>query len=150
MTLFVLAIFTATYAGMALGVSRFAYRSHRHCPGGKYPAACRRRAANVGDRRGDRFPTLFILFGLMILSAQFAAAGFYDWCALRIARARRSPLALLAVTVVVAGGLSAVLANDVVVFAMTPMLCVGLKGRGLDPRPSIALAGPPTPAPPPP
>ena len=61
---------------------------------------------------------------------------------LRIARARRSPLALLAVTVVVAGGLSAVLANDVVVFAMTPMLCVGLKGRGLDPRPYlIALAG---------
>ena len=41
-----------------------------------------------------------------------------------------------------AGGLSAVLANDVVVFAMTPMLCVGLKGRGLDPRPYlIALAG---------
>jgi Na+/H+ antiporter NhaD/arsenite permease-like protein len=35
-----------------------------------------------------------------------------------------------------------VLANDVVVFAMTPMLCVGLKGRGLDPRPYlIALAG---------
>src|SRR4051812_12146684 len=88
------------------------------------------------------FPTLFILFGLMILSAQFAAAGFYDWCALRIARARRSPLALLAGTVVVAGGLSAVLANDVVVFAMTPMLCAGLRGRGLDPRPYlIALAG---------
>lgn len=37
------------------------------------------------------FPTLFILFGLMILSAQFAAAGFYDWCALRVATARRSP-----------------------------------------------------------
>lgn len=36
-------------------------------------------------------------------------------------------------TVAVSGGLSAVLANDVVVFAMTPMLCVGLKGRGLDP-----------------
>ena len=55
-----------------------------------------------------------------------------------IARARRSPLALLALTVAVAGGLSAVLANDVVVFAMTPMLCAGLKGRGLDPRPFLS------------
>ena len=84
----------------------------------------------------------------MILSAQFAAAGFYDWCA-PASRARRSPLALLAVTVVVAGGLPAVLANDVVVFAMTPMLCVGLKGRGLDPRPYLShWREPPTPAPP--
>ena len=34
------------------------------------------------------------------------------------------------------------LANDVVVFAMTPMLCKGLARRGLDPRPFvIALAG---------
>jgi Na+/H+ antiporter NhaD/arsenite permease-like protein len=38
--------------------------------------------------------------------------------------------------------LSAVLANDVVVFAMTPMLIKGLLRRGLDPRPYlIALAG---------
>jgi Na+/H+ antiporter NhaD/arsenite permease-like protein len=142
-TLFVLAIFTATYAGMALG--RF--------PGLRIDRTGIALVASILLLAGGAlqtseiagaidFPTLFILFGLMILSAQFAAAGFYDWCALRIARARRSPLALLAVTVVVAGGLSAVLANDVVVFAMTPMLCVGLKGRGLDPRPYlIALAG---------
>jgi Na+/H+ antiporter NhaD/arsenite permease-like protein len=137
-TLFVLAIFTATYAGMALG--RF--------PGLRIDRTGIALVASILLLAGGAlqtseiagaidFPTLFILFGLMILSAQFAAAGFYDWCALRIARARRSPLALLAVTVVVAGGLSAVLANDVVVFAMTPMLCVGLKGRGLDPRPYL-------------
>ena len=33
------------------------------------------------------FPTLVVLFGLMILSAQFAACGFYDWCSTRIATA---------------------------------------------------------------
>ena len=33
------------------------------------------------------FPTLVVLFGLMILSAQFAACGFYDWCSARIATA---------------------------------------------------------------
>ena len=88
------------------------------------------------------FPTLVVLFGLMILSAQFAACGFYDWCSARIATAALPPAALLAITVAAAGILSAVLANDVVVFAMTPMLCAGLVRRGLDPRPFvIALAG---------
>lgn len=142
-TFFVLAVFTATYAGMALG--RF--------PGLRIDRTGIALVAVIVLLAGGAvhtseiagaidFPTLFILFGLMILSAQFAAAGFYDWCALRVATARRSPLVLLAVTVAVSGGLSAVLANDVVVFAMTPMLCVGLKGRGLDPRPYlIALAG---------
>lgn len=86
--------------------------------------------------------TLFVLFGLMILSAQFAACGFYDWCSARIAASAASPAAILALTVTVAGTLSAVLANDVVVFAMTPMLIKGLASRGLDPRPFlIALAG---------
>jgi Na+/H+ antiporter NhaD/arsenite permease-like protein len=88
------------------------------------------------------FPTLIVLFGLMMLSAQYAACGFYDWCSARIAAASTSPAAILALTVLVAGVLSAILANDVVVFAMTPMLIAGLLRRGLDPRPYlIALAG---------
>jgi Na+/H+ antiporter NhaD/arsenite permease-like protein len=88
------------------------------------------------------FPTLIVLFGLMILSAQFAACGFYDWCSARIATTEVPPAALLALTVATAGILAAVLANDVVVFAMTPMLCAGLVRRGLDARPFvIALAG---------
>jgi Na+/H+ antiporter NhaD/arsenite permease-like protein len=88
------------------------------------------------------FPTLIILFGLMVLSAQFAACGFYDWCSARIAATHASPAAILALTVAIAGVMSAVLVNDVVVFAMTPMLIKGLLRRGLDPRPYlIALAG---------
>jgi Na+/H+ antiporter NhaD/arsenite permease-like protein len=56
--------------------------------------------------------------------------------------AHAPPGVILALTVAVAGGLSAVLANDVIVFAMTPLLCAGLESRGLDPRPHlIALAG---------
>lgn len=88
------------------------------------------------------FPTLLVLFGLMILSAQFAACGFYDWCSARIVASRVSPAVMLGLTVAVAGCLSAVLANDIVVFAMTPMLIAGLSQRGLDSRPYlIALAG---------
>lgn len=143
MTAFVVAVFAVTYLGMALGrlpgsqVDRTGVALLAAILlflGGALPAPAVAAAID--------FPTLFILFGLMILSAQFAASGFYDWCALGIARSARDPAVLLAVTVVVGGGLSAVPANDVVVFAMTPLLCQGLKGRGLDPRPFlIALAG---------
>jgi len=73
----------------------------------------------------------------MVLSAQYASAGFYDWCAARMAAARLSERTLLAAVIVVTGALSTVLANDVVVFAMTPMLCRGLLARGSDPRPFL-------------
>ncbi len=143
MTATILVLFTATYLGMALG--RFpGLRIDR--TGIALVAAILLLAAGALDTgqvvAAVDFPTIFILLGLMILSAQYAGSGFYDWCALRVARAARSPARLLAVIVAVAGGLSAVLANDVVVFAMTPMLCLGLQARRLDPRPYlIALAG---------
>ncbi len=87
-------------------------------------------------------PTLVLLFALMILSGQFAVARFYDAAAARVSGATVSPAVLLALVIAVAGALSAVLVNDVVVFAMTPMLCVGLRDRGVDPKPYLmALAG---------
>lgn len=141
-TLFVVATFVAVYIGMALG----------RWPGLKIDrtgiavlgAIVLYSTGLVSDAtvlQAIDFPTLIVLFGLMVLSAQFAACGFYDWCSARIAAMHASPVAILALTVSVAGALSAVLANDVVVFAMTPMLINGLSRRGLDPRPYlIALA----------
>ena len=81
--------------------------------------------------------TLAVLFGLMVLSAQFAASGLYEWCAARLAAATASPAVLLALVVAVTGGLSSLLANDIVVFAMTPILCRGLLRAGHDPRPYL-------------
>ena len=46
-------------------------------------------------------PTLVILFGLMVLSAQFAACGFYAWCSRRLARTPAGPAPLLALTVAI-------------------------------------------------
>lgn len=87
------------------------------------------------------FRMLAVLFALMVLSAQFAASGFFPWVAGTIAATRASPRHILAVTVAVAGALSAVLTNDVVVWAMTPVLVRGLRARGLDAGPYvIALA----------
>ena len=143
MTTLVLLVFVAVYFGMAIG----------RWPGLKVDrtgiallGAILLYAAGAIDGpavlAAIDVPTIIVLFGLMILSAQFAVCGFYDWCSARIATADTSPATLLGVTVVTAGVLSAVLANDVVVFAMTPMLCAGLVRRGLDPRPFvIGLAG---------
>lgn len=83
------------------------------------------------------FPTLLLLGGLMVLSARVGASGFYDAAAVWIAGQAGRPLRLLALTIVVSGILSALLVNDIVVFAMTPLLCTGLHARGLDPRPFL-------------
>src|SRR5262249_47490125 len=67
----------------------------------------------------------------------FGISGFYDYCAYRITHARGSPQRLLAVTIVVCAALSAVLANDIVAFAVPPLLCLGLVARRLDPIPFL-------------
>lgn len=87
-------------------------------------------------------PTLVLLFALMIISAQLAASGFYDWCAQFITGAHYPPAALLGLTVAVGGALAALFANDILLFALVPLVIAGVRARGLDPRPFlIALAG---------
>jgi Na+/H+ antiporter NhaD/arsenite permease-like protein len=91
--------------------------------------------------RAVDMPTLALLFALMIVSAQFENSGFYRWVAQRVTHAARSPRVLLAVLTAVTGFLAAILTNDVVVFALTPLVSVGLIARDLDPRPYlVALA----------
>jgi Na+/H+ antiporter NhaD/arsenite permease-like protein len=138
----ILAVFAATYLGMAVG----------RVPGLRTdrPAIAVIAAVVIIFAKGIDLPqaarwvdlpTLALLFGLMVLSAQFAASGFYDACAERITRARGGPGRLLAVTILAGGLLSAVLANDIVAFAVTPLLCAGLAARRLNPLPFlIALA----------
>ena len=81
--------------------------------------------------------TLVLLFALMIVSAQFLSSGFYDRCAEWVTGRRGGPAQLLATTVAVCGGLGALLANDIVVFTMAPLLVAGARARGLDPRPFL-------------
>ena len=86
-------------------------------------------------------PTLAFLFAMMIISAQFAESGFIDLCARTITETRRGTTTLLAMTVAIGGGLSAILANDILIIAISPLLIAGAQSRGLDPRPLvIALA----------
>lgn len=143
MVAFTLAVFILTYVGMALG----------RVPGLRLDRSGIALIAAIVLVAGGpvsteqivraiHFPTVILLFALMIVSARFAAAGFYEACAAWIARHGGSPVLLLALTIGIAGALSAVLVNDVVVFVMTPLLCAGLARRRLDVRPFLAgLAG---------
>ncbi|MDW6022649.1 SLC13 family permease [Mesorhizobium sp. BAC0120] len=138
MTQFVVLSFAVTYLGMALG----------RVPGLRVDRAGIAMIVAVVlvaagavpvDAVGNaiHFPTLLLLGGLMILSARVGASGFYNAAAAWIAGQAGRPLRLLALTVAIGGILSALLVNDIVVFAMTPLLCAGLQARNLDPRPFL-------------
>jgi len=86
-------------------------------------------------------PTIAFLFAMMIISAQFAESGFIDLCARTITESRRGTAILLGLTVAIGGCLSAILATDILVITIAPLLIAGAQGRGFDPRPFvIALA----------
>jgi Na+/H+ antiporter NhaD/arsenite permease-like protein len=86
-------------------------------------------------------PTIALLFGLMVVSAQFRMSGFYTRLVRRLAEVEVSPQTLLALLIAVVGALSALLANDIVCLAMTPVLVEGCARRGLNPTPFLlALA----------
>ena len=86
-------------------------------------------------------PTLALLFAMMIISAQFAESGFIDLCARTFTSTEHGTTVLLALTVAIGGVLAAVLANDILIVTIAPLLIVGARARGCDPRPfMIALA----------
>lgn len=89
------------------------------------------------------FGTLGMLFGLMLVSTQLQFSGLYAVVAGKVARLRVSPSLLLALLTALVGLLSALLTNDVVAVAMTPVLLSIALDRGLNPLPfllAIALA----------
>jgi Na+/H+ antiporter NhaD/arsenite permease-like protein len=81
--------------------------------------------------------TIYLLFALMVLSSQLRLAGFYSALVRRMVALEFAPHALLAVVLVAAGVLSAVLTNDIVCLAVTPMLVEGCTRRKLDPVPFL-------------
>jgi len=134
----ILAIFVLTYVGMAIGRIP-GLRTDR--AGLALVAAVLMIVATGADLRRAAgwvdLSTLALLFGLMVLSAQFGICGFYDYCADRITHAQGSPPRLLAITIAVTAVLSAVLTNDIVTFAVPPLLCLGLTARRLNPIPYL-------------
>lgn len=83
------------------------------------------------------YRTIFLLFGLMVVSGAFSVAGFYRWAADKMATLNVTPPVLLAVFIIVSGSLSSILTNDVVVVAMTPLLVSITLARKLNPIPFL-------------
>lgn len=85
--------------------------------------------------------TMALLLGLMIVSAQFRLGGFYTKVIKTIAYVNCSPFSLLGILTFVVGLLSAVLCNDIVCFASTPIIIEACSKRRLNPIPYLlALA----------
>jgi len=82
-------------------------------------------------------PALLLLYGLMILSAQLRLGGFYTWLAWRMTQWIDNPVRFLGVLMVSSGLLAAVLANDIICLAFTPVLVLALRRRQLNPLPFL-------------
>jgi len=82
-------------------------------------------------------PTIALLFGLMILSAQFRMSGFYSELVRRVGRVKCSATVFLAIVVGISGLLSAVLVNDIVCLAMAPVLIEVCLKRSYNPKPFL-------------
>ncbi len=138
MNALVLAVFLLVYLGMILGrVPGLALdRSGVALLGAIVLVAAGQLPMGQVGRAVD-MPTLALLFGLMIVSAQFRLGGFYSWVVRRLAAFRHAPGVLLAQIVAVAGLLSSLLANDIVCLAMAPVLVELCARRGLNPAPYL-------------
>ncbi|MBK7978282.1 MAG: anion transporter [Deltaproteobacteria bacterium] len=85
--------------------------------------------------------TLVLLFGLMVLSAQFRLGGFYSAVAIRAARSGLGARGFLAFVIAASAVLSALLSNDVICLVMTPIVLEIVVRRGWNPLPFLlALA----------
>ena len=83
------------------------------------------------------WPTILLLYALMIISAQLRLGGFYTWSASRITVFMSRPRRFLLVSMLLSAVLSALLANDIVCLAFTPVMTVSLLRGGLNPVPFL-------------
>ena len=138
----ILAIFALTYIGIAVG----------YIPGLKVNRAgiallgaiAMMIFAGVTTADAVKFinwPTVFLLFGFFVLSAQLRLSGFFDRVAAAVAARLRHPARFLCELMLITAGLSAVLNHDIVCFAFTPIVAAALLRQQLNPTPFlIALA----------
>lgn len=83
------------------------------------------------------YRTIGLMFGLMVVSAAFMVAGFYDWVARKVGDIDVGPKALLAIFIAVSGAMAALLNKDVVAVAMAPIFCSICLQRRLNPLPFL-------------
>lgn len=133
-----LVIFIASYAGIALGaVPGLALDRTGVALLGAIAMVATGSLSPAEAGRAVDIPTILILYSLMVVSAQFRLGGFYTRTAIRVAAHTANPPALLFLLMSAGAGLSALLANDIVCFAFTPVICVSLARASLRPAPFL-------------
>jgi Na+/H+ antiporter NhaD/arsenite permease-like protein len=87
------------------------------------------------------WPTVLLLFGFFVISAQLRLSGFFDLVAGLVAGQLIHPARFLLLLMITTAGLSAFLNHDIVCFVFTPIVASALLKRQLDPVPFlVALA----------
>ncbi len=100
MTALVVIVFVAVYVGLALGrIPGLGIDRTGFALLGALVLYALGAVDDAGVAASVDVPTLVVLFGLMVLSAQFYVSGFYDLCAHAIGHGGASPRRLLALTV---------------------------------------------------
>ena len=134
----ILAIFALTYLGIAMG----------HIPGlklnrvgiavlGAIGMMIFGGTTTAGVISFINWPTIFLLFGFFIISAQLRLSGFYDLIAHGIASRLGHPARFLFVLMAVTAGLSAFLNHDIVCFVFTPVVGIALMRERINPVPFL-------------
>src|ERR1700712_1145096 len=136
-----LILFVLTYAGLALGrVPGLALDRTGFAVLGALAFLATGSITLEQAKQAVDAPTPAVLFGVMLLSAQYRQSGLYAAIGGRLARVA-DPRRLLLGTIVVTALLSAVLTNDVICFALTPLLASALAASRRPPLPYLlALA----------
>ncbi|HKJ34161.1 MAG TPA: SLC13 family permease [Balneolales bacterium] len=83
------------------------------------------------------YSTLILLFGLMMLSAQFDLGGFYHILSQKAANIDLSPNRFLIYIILFSAILSAILTNDVIAFAFAPIVIRIAQKRKWNPVPFL-------------
>jgi len=138
----ILLIFAITYAGLAMG--RIPGLKMNRAGIALLGAIAMLIFGNVTTEEAIGYvnwPTVCLLFGFFVISAQLRLSGFYNLVANAIAARLGHPARFLLILMVVSGGLSAFLNNDIVCFVFTPIVTAALVRKQLNPVPFlIALA----------
>ncbi len=87
------------------------------------------------------WPTICLLFGFFVISAQLRLSGFYDRVAVSLASQLECPARFLLILMLATGGLSAFLNHDIVCFVFAPITGAALLRKQTNPVPFlVALA----------
>jgi Na+/H+ antiporter NhaD/arsenite permease-like protein len=134
----VLAIFVVSYAALALGrIPGLRLNRTGIALLGAIATMLASGTPTAQTAASVNWPTIILLFGFFVISAQLRLSGFYDRVAVNLAAPLAHPNTFLFLLIAAAAVLSAALNNDVACYALTPVVGPALVRRGINPVPFL-------------